>query len=341
MFGRDNPYAKLVGTHEFRANLMAIELRPLSAGEVLDRTFQVFRSHFTMFLGMATIAAGIQTAGSALYVTGTRYALRHGYGHALAAIWTSSGSLINLCVSLLAFSVVFAAMARAVFSLYLGQTTGISQAYREIWPHWFRYVRLSVTAGFLALWPALLVVGGFIVEIALAPKIKSATTATTAATMFGFTALEMLVAAPICIWLLCRLALCSAACVIEDLKVRASLKRSVMLSKGLRWRIFLLLLLVYVVQVIVVMVLMTPTFVFLVRAHGQLSMGLTIYQLIIGFITTTLITPVYGIGLTVIYLDARIRKEGYDIEVLMQRSGGDARPADTPELPGESAPITA
>jgi hypothetical protein len=176
---------------------MAIELRPLSAGEVLDRTFQLFRSHLAMFLGMATIASGIQTAGSALYAAGTRYALRHGPEHPLSALWTGSSSLISLCVSLLAFSVVFAAMGRGVFSLYLGRTTSIAEAYREVWPHWFRYVRLSVTAGFLALWPALLAFGGLAAEIMLVPM-KSAGTATVAAAKF--TAVGMLVAAPVCVF---------------------------------------------------------------------------------------------------------------------------------------------
>lgn len=319
---------------------MAIELRPLSAGEVLDRTFQLYRARFGMFLGIATIAAGIQTAGSALYTMSTRYAMRHGYGHALVMVWSSSGTVVNLCVSLLAVSVVFAAVGRAVMSLYLGESTGIAQAYRDVWPRWFRYVRLSVTAGFLALWPALLVLAGFAAEIGLAPRLKSASAAATATTIFGFTAVEFLIAAPLCIWLLCRIALSNAACVLEDLKVWRSVKRSISLSKGLRWRIFLLLLLVYVVEFILEMALIAPTFALLIRSHGQLSLGLTIYTLAAAFVVTTLTTPVYGIGLTVIYLDARIRKEGYDIDVLMQRSGGEPQASTPTALPGESAPIT-
>lgn len=298
---------------------MKLELRPLSAGEVLDRTFQFFRARLGMFIGIATIGAAIRTAGAALQTFSLRYLNSHGFGHAVASLWTSSSTLVSVAISLLAYSLVFAAITAAVMALHLGRPTGIFEAYREIWPRWFRFVRLSIAVGFLALWPLILVTAGVGFAIGIAPRV-SAQTAPVVAGAFGLAALGMLVALPVCVWMLCRYALSCAACVVEDLKVWRSLQRSVLLSKGLRWRIFLLLLLVYVIEMILGVSLMAPTFVFLIHSHGQLSMGMMAYQLALSFIVTALISPIYGIGLTVIYLDARIRKEGYDIELMMQQS---------------------
>lgn len=272
-----------------------------------------------MFMGIATVGAAIRTAGATLQTFSLRYLSSHGHGHGIAAVWSGSSMLVNSATSLLAYSLVFAAITAAVMALHLGRPTGIFDSYREIWPRWFRFVRVSIAVGFLALWPLIIVSGLLVAEIGMAPRV-SAQTAPFFARAFGFAMLEILVALPLCVWLLCRYALSWAACVVEDLKVWRSLKRSVLLSKGLRGRIFLLLLLVYVIEMILGASLMAPTFIFLVRAHGQLSMGMIAYQLALSFVVTALISPIYGIGLTVIYLDARIRKEGYDIELMMQQA---------------------
>lgn len=314
---------------------MRIELRPLSAGEVLDRTFQLYRARFAMFVGIATVAAAIQTGGSALVGAGGRWVLAHHRSSQFLTLWGSLSSVINLCVSLLAYSVVFAAITRAVLALHLDQPTGLSQAYREVWPRWFRYVRLSIATGFLAGWPFLLVVAAFAGEIALAPGIRSAHAAGMASTLFGFTMVEFLIAVPVCVWLLCRYALSCAACVEEDASVGASLKRSVALSKGLRWRVFLVLLLVYVLQLIVATAFMAPTFGILMHARGHMPIGLLIYELVVGFVVSSLLEPIYAIGLTVIYLDARTRKEGFDIELKMRGAEGGS---GTPDLIAGGAP---
>jgi hypothetical protein len=39
------------------------------------------------------------------------------------------------------------------------------------------------------------------------------------------------------------------------------------------------------------------------------------------FFSNVLIGPIYAIGLTLFYYDQRIRKEGYDIEWMMQAAG--------------------
>src|ERR1700733_3938548 len=40
------------------------ELRPLTTGEILDRTFFLFRSNFWLYVGLASIAAGVNVLAS-------------------------------------------------------------------------------------------------------------------------------------------------------------------------------------------------------------------------------------------------------------------------------------
>lgn len=319
---------------------MEIELRPLTTGEVLDRTFQFFRARFGMFVGIATVAALIRAAGSALQIFGTHAMQRNAAAHGLAAVVGGVGILVSLFVALLAYALSFAAITRAVMALNLGQPTGIASSYEQVWPRWFRYIRLNLTAGFLMAWPFLLVMVLFVVEILLTLHGRHSMTGPKAGLIVLFSVVEFLIAAPVCIWLLCRYGLCMAACVVEDLKVWSSIRRSVRLSKGLRLKIFVLILLVYIMEIILGSAVMIPVLGIIIHAHGHIPIGVVVYELAMGFVLTSLITPIYGIGLTVIYMDARIRKEGYDIELMMQRTGGQPSEVEPNILPGDSAPST-
>jgi hypothetical protein len=41
-------------------------------------------------------------------------------------------------------------------------------------------------------------------------------------------------------------------------------------------------------------------------------------------LSSALIKPIYSIGLTLFYYDARVRKEGFDLERMLERSSTDA-----------------
>jgi len=58
----------------------------------------------------------------------------------------------------------------------------------------------------------------------------------------------------------------------------------------------------------------------LTRTPGHVPIGVTIYSLAVGFVISSLTMPIYGIGLTLFYYDARIRKEGFDVEWRLERT---------------------
>jgi uncharacterized membrane protein len=148
------------------------------------------------------------------------------------------------------------------------------------------------------------------------------------ASMLGF-ALSMLILAPLFIvalvygiWMSLRYSLAVPACVVEEMPAAQALKRSVALSEGSRGRIFVMALLVYAVKMLLGMLFGFPIIVFAVKHPGhQLPMTWLTLQQIGVFVTNTLIGPIYATGLTLFYYDQRIRKEGYDIEWMMQGAG--------------------
>jgi hypothetical protein len=134
-----------------------------------------------------------------------------------------------------------------------------------------------------------------------------------------------------------RYALAVPACVVENLKARPAIKRSIQLTQGSRGRIFVLGLLIAVIQI--GLVLLTQLFFVLaaVKQHGVLPAWVRVLQQVVGFFTNTFIGPMWATGLTLFYYDQRVRKEGFDIEWMMQAAGMTA-PAT---VPVETAPETA
>jgi len=121
------------------------------------------------------------------------------------------------------------------------------------------------------------------------------------------------------------------AAVVEDLRVPAAMRRSKQLSAGGKGRIFLMFLLLAALYM-VAGALQTPfslmLFVSRSGAHA-IAQGIT---LLITFLTTALVGPVGAIALCLFYIDERVRKEAFDIDVLMSRSAPPLPSLENPEL---------
>jgi uncharacterized membrane protein len=118
-----------------------------------------------------------------------------------------------------------------------------------------------------------------------------------------------------------RYSLAVPASVVENLRAFPALRRSIDLSKGSRGRIFLLGLLVVVIQLGLGGITQGFFIVAAFKQHGELAAWVRALQQIVGFFTNTFVGPIYAIGLTLFYYDQRVRKEGYDIEWMMQAAG--------------------
>jgi hypothetical protein len=109
--------------------------------------------------------------------------------------------------------------------------------------------------------------------------------------------------------------------VIEGGGLNASTKRSKSLSKGSRGRIFvvalLMIVLTWVVSALIQFGFLASSGV--VGLHDPASrQALTVVvQAAGGFISTSLVGPLLTIALTLVYYDQRVRKEGFDLQLMM------------------------
>jgi hypothetical protein len=121
---------------------------------------------------------------------------------------------------------------------------------------------------------------------------------------------------------------------MENLTVHRALKRSMVLTEGGIGRIFVMLLLVVAVMTVIQYAIQIPMFILLWKSRGALTLTTQIVASIGSSFSGAFVLPIYSIALTLFYYDQRIRKEGYDVEWLMEQ----AALAPDAVLPGAISP---
>jgi hypothetical protein len=300
---------------------MDIELRPLRLAEILDRIFQLYRARFALFLGIAGVSTILELLWNLIQMAEVRWVTRHHF----ARQWATTVSTIPAWAILFAAAALcLAATNRAVAAIYDGEPTSIVKAFAALRRGWLRYVWVNTLAFFIAWGSIIAVVLVAVMATLIARRASTLGQANVITLVYGATGLLVLFALPLCLWLTIRYSLAIPACIEEKLGTLKSLKRSVFLSQDTKGRILVLLLIVMAAQGTIVSAFMTPVFALMVRAHGQASPGMTAYTLAVSALSSALIKPIYSIGLTLFYYDARVRKEGFDLERMLERSSIDA-----------------
>ncbi|HEV2134405.1 MAG TPA: hypothetical protein VGR47_09080 [Terracidiphilus sp.] len=307
-------------------------LRPMSLGEILDRTAQLYRGNFLLFAGIFVPYAGwALTLG--LLSLGLREWMQA--AHLTRALLIPRLTVLGVewLLLFLAAGAAVAATNRAVAWVHLGEPATIRGAYRSILPRLGRYLGLMTIVFFVVWTPmGLLYLGlfGAMRYFNLGQQMGAAGgqhphmdphTAMVFGIVFGAFGLLMIPAVVYAVLMGLRYALALPACVLEDLKTGKALRRGIDLSKGARGRIFVLGLLVGVIKLGVVSISQAFFFVSIFKHHGQVSAGVGAISQVIGFFTNTFLGPIYATGITLLYYDQRVRHEGYDIEWMMQSAG--------------------
>lgn len=253
--------------------MTGLDLRPLSLGEILDRTFTLYRRYFLLFAGIAGIPQlllfPLQIARLA--------------GNPRPAPF-SPASLLLLAVSVVVYIVPQAAIILAASDLYLGRPVSVSESLRRAIRHFGSLLGVVVLS-----W--LVMVGGLILLV-----------------VPGF-------------YFACRLSVSVAVAVIEQRSPGSSLKRSWALTKGNAGRVFMIIVL-FLVVVIAANTLFTFPFALGEAASIKDPASQWVWRVLVrvgasvGAILTSSISP---IAVAIFYYDLRVRKEGFDLQFLMDR----------------------
>ena len=325
---------------------METNLRPMALGEILDRTAQLYRGNFLLFAGISAVYAGVLLVLSLIQI-GVQELLR--VEHLTRQLtWATGIGILVLWTAIFIFGgLAVAANNRAVAWVHLGERATIRGAYSSILPRLGRYLWLMSITAFRVWLPCALLYGGYIAFALLYIRPKGILTASPAVknpqAMLVFALVSLgfgvlfLAAFAYAVFMGLRYALAVPACVLEELQAIPAIRRSITLSEGARGRIFLLGLLALAVQMGLVLITQLFFIVATFKHHGVLPVGIRALQQIVAFFTNAFVGPIYATGLTLFYYDQRVRKEGFDIEWMMQAAGWPAS-ALAPESESPAVP---
>ena len=297
---------------------MAEILRPMSTGELMDRTLVLYRKNFKLFVGIASLGPAtyllfqLLTISSASLQAGTPNRV-----NPFSAASMGFGFLAGFLIMLAGMAIAHGATVKAVAAVHLGFSTTIWEAYGSLKGRLWRIIGVFVCMGLLAF--VMVFVAVFVVAI-LVIAMRTLFIGSTAnpryaafAAFLVFVPILVVAISAIIVWV--RYALAIACCVVEDLGVTASIKRSAILSKGSRFRIFL----IYIVFVLLA-VLLGAALGGLAGGVGTLIPNLTTRLILIylaSFIASVLTGPLATIGIALVYYDERVRKEAFDLQLMM------------------------
>jgi hypothetical protein len=298
---------------------MTEPLRPLSIGELLDRTFSLYRQNFALFVGVSILGPAAmlcyQMALAAVGVGGTHSGVIRNQGSVILAVVT------GVIFYLIGYSISAAATVKAVASVYLGKTIRIGEAYARVKGCVSRVVGVLLAIMVIAGLGSVLIIGlgtGIAAGAITGGRVAAGTAGSIVGGVIGIGA--FIASILMAVGFAMRYALSVQACVVEELGVGASLKRSRALTKDARKRVVT----VIVVCTIVIMVLAilfgglsVMALSFVVPRGGGFFARQVVAQ-IARLISGVLGAPLMTIAMSLVYYDERVRKEAFDLQFMME-----------------------
>jgi hypothetical protein len=311
---------------------MTEPLRPMSTGQLLDHTFALYRKNFVLFVGIATLGP-IANVVFQLLVVGANvsspFAPRRAAanGQVFAALGLSM--FFGYIILLAGMAISHAATVKAVAAVHLGRETSIGGAYKALRG---RILSLFGTGILILLWMLLATLVMILVMIPIFLAVGflgRAAPGASAAIVGGITAVVVVLlmfGALIAVYV--RYALAIQACMVENLGPLASLRRSVFLTKGSRWRVVAIYLVFLLLGMILGFGLGAIAGAVGSLVHNKIAAAVLIY--LASFVAGSLTGPLATIGLSLLYYDERVRKEAFDLQLMLSSLDGPIVPITVP-----------
>lgn len=299
----------------------AVPLRPLGLGDIYDAAFKIIRFNPKATVGSAVLVAVFAVA---LPLALTEL-LTYTSGHTVEASFTSDGfddldatvwisSAFSTVVRNVALILVTGMVAHVTAAAAIGKQVTIGEAWAATAGKRWKLVGLATfllavvvvgTVAYVAAWVVLLVYADVLVVV-----------------IWGVVSVPAFVALAWFVWIRCYY-LPVPALMLEDVGVFGAIRRGYRLTRGQFWRIFGIALLTLVIAGLGGTILAVPFT--LGGALGSLGLdgggerALLVTTQALGAVVTIAFTAPFtsAVG-SLLYLDQRMRKEAYDVDLMGQ-----------------------
>ncbi|MGI8734985.1 MAG: hypothetical protein ACR2LM_16990 [Pyrinomonadaceae bacterium] len=308
-----------------------LPLAPLGAGDLIDRAVRLYRRHLFTLIRIAAPPVIVSTIGSVLFTIGWRNFSVTSSGARLATyvLLLFVGALVFVAGYIFGLLVMGGAARNLVTHLLWNHPVSVRATYAAVRSRFWALLLASVL---MLLWAVLSIVIALfglymvMVVVGIGVLITAQITAAWVPAVFGI--VGFIFATVIAIWLFFffvgRVAYVPQALLIEGKTVLESMSRSFSLARGNVRRLMAMTLFVTFATYSALMILVFP-----LGWYGWLngidpspwnaSEGPAWYALgysVIGPLSSIILAPVWMLGLSLLYVDERVRHEGYDIELM-------------------------
>jgi hypothetical protein len=255
------------------------DLRPMSIGEILDRTASLYRENFVLFFGIAAVP-------HLLMMAWTLPRLTHTLSRTLSPTQRFEQTMLSLALFVVDAHVVYffaqGATAYAVSELYLGRRISILTSIRRLGTRTWSLVGCTVLSGM---------------------------------TIFVATVLLLVPG----ISLACRLMVALPAAILENLGPSQSFRRSFSLTRGRVRVALAIFALYFALRIGAALLIFYPyrLGIDLARSDPGMRFLWRVLATLLSASSATLIEPFLTIAATLFYFDLRVRKEALDLQLMM------------------------
>ena len=271
----------------------ATPFEPMSIGQILDRTFILYKNHFVRFLAVVAVVQVPLALVSILITTGLHSTLLAGdAGPDLSAgvlVAGIVGLVVTFLLLIIAQQLANGALIKAISESYLGGDASVGQCYAAVLPRLLTLLLASFAVGILVL------VG---LVFCIVPGVI----------------------------LMLLFAVVTPVIVVEDAGVSSAMSRSKALVSGNMGKVFAVVFVAGLIVWIMNYVSQKVGVFVGVRAVSSPTAAAFVAGLV-AMVGQLLAVPISATAVVLLYYDLRIRKEGFDLEMLARSMGSELPPA--------------
>ena len=293
-------------------------LQPMRFSEILDTIFSLYRKHFFLFMGVVAP----YFLGSLIQYSVEGFLANHASNNLIP-------NLVNIPFALIGISGIIVATGTIYLGRYTTSTDALKRSIRSFW-------KLLVCQ---VLWTLVLVIPLLVLAFAVGKSVSLASMLLLPSILLPFS-----------IYFTVRWAFLLEIILLEKSDIYNAFQRSSELVRSAWWRVFVVSVLVICLSVAIHYIFEISIGAILILA--KMAGGTDLRNLIQWSVTEndlhssnwvfyavmtctdlvlkTLTTPIWIIGIVLLYFDQRIRKEGFDLEIQV---GGDAAHGAEPTTP--------
>jgi hypothetical protein len=325
-----------------------LALAPLGAGDLIDRAVRLYRRHFLTLIRIAAPPVLVSAAGSTLTTIAFRElgATPSSVRLLLYLLMLFGGAIIVACGSLFSLIVMGGATRNLVAHLLWDEPVSFRSTYRAVksrfWGLLWASILVAAWLGF-SVWLAIMgFYMVFLLVLVAAFASGSVMPSWITAIISGLGTVAAVIVGLILFFLLAgRMAYVPQAMLVEGRTITSAIGRSFSLASGNVRRLMAMTLFTFFATYSALALLIIP-----LGWYGWLN-GVDIspigstwpawysigYEVILQC-SHILLAPIWMLGLSLLYVDERVRHEGYDIELMAAR-----QLPEMPELPGVMSPF--